>query len=75
MAIATLDQIKKAEELGYAHEPTPNRGSSFGQGYRRVWSLANGQWQTADVIGGLYRNHEKFDSLEDALQRPMKYVR
>lgn len=75
MAIATLDQIELAEKLGYKHDSGPIRGSSFGKEMRRVWPLSNGHWQTADVIGGMYRNHETFEKLTEALQRPLKYVR
>jgi len=49
---------------------------------RRVWSVASHgsgdpsvssvweMWQTADIIGGSYRNHQKFTSLKEALERP-----
>ena len=70
-----LNLKEYAESLGYT--PTePTSGSSvenggnytFNKGNVSVWRIRDG-WQTAQLISSHYKNHKKFDSLKDALNR------
>jgi hypothetical protein len=62
--------VDLAMNLNYEVTINNNRGASFQHGDRRVWAIREG-WQTADLIDGIYQNHEKFESLEDALRRDL----
>ena len=67
---ASDKDIKLAESLGYKHERSTNTGSSFQKDNRRIWSIRDG-WQPANIINSYYMQHAKFESLEDAINRPL----
>jgi hypothetical protein len=68
MAYASENDEIAARKLGYAVFRNAERGSSFVNGARHIWSTRIG-WQTADLIAGSYRHHAIFDTLSDALER------
>ena len=68
MAYATDRQVKTAASLGYTHDRSTEKGSSFTSGRRNIWAIREG-CQTADLIKGYYRNHKKFKNLDDAIRR------
>jgi len=57
-----------AEKAGFEVIPHPKLTHTFQLGTRHVWSTFDA-WQTADLIDGRYCNHQKFNSLSDALNR------
>jgi hypothetical protein len=71
MAYATDKQVELAASLGYTHDRSAERGSSFTNGHRNIWATREG-WQTADLLKGHYRNHKKFRMLDDAIQREIE---
>jgi hypothetical protein len=62
--------VDLAMNLGYEALINNDRGARFYKGSRVIWAIREG-WQTADLIDGSYQNHEKFESLEDALRRDL----
>lgn len=74
MTYASPEEVKRAESLGYEWNTDTRRGCRFKQGVRHVWGTASG-WQTADLLPGekgvAFSNHQPFDSLADALRRPL----
>ncbi len=71
MAYSTSEQIELSESLGYTLDRCSRTGDHYNQGERNVWSCCDG-WQTADLVSGGYENHQMFERLEDALNRPLK---
>jgi hypothetical protein len=74
-ALDNAASVKLAENYGYSVEykieGTYRYANTFIKGKRRIWSLHNGKWQTSDLIKGMYTNHLKFPSLEEAFQREL----
>ena len=70
MAYAEANEELLARQLGYAINRSADKGSSFMKDDRRIWSTRLG-WQTADLNNGSYINHEIFNTLSDALKRPL----
>ena len=77
---ASQAECRMAIRLGYHPIPDKRRGRGwykFINGVRTVWqinSVDNNKimWQTADMFLGQYQDHEKFDTLAEALHRPIK---
>ena len=67
---APQEAIDLAMNLNYEVTISPKTGTSFERGPRRIWSTRNG-WTTADLIDGRFLNHLNFDSVIDALRRPV----
>ena len=72
----TEKEINNALNLGFKVTQCPNKGVSATRGTRRIWQVydtSHGQikpqWQTADLLGDMFKHHQKFDSFADALQR------
>jgi hypothetical protein len=70
MAYASEHEEEVALLRGYEVNRSADRGSSFRNGQRRIWSTRMG-WQTADLIAGQYQNHQIFSELPDALERKL----
>ena len=75
MPYASKEETQLAESLGYEHEWSQRRGSSFyktsdSHHARHIWGTERG-WQTADIIEGVYSDHEHFKNLTDALNRSL----
>jgi hypothetical protein len=54
----------------------PHNCVSFAKGNLHIWkfyeNMTNGynqKWQTAFIIDGYFRNHQSFDTIEEAMQR------
>jgi len=77
MPYADEGEVKLAESLGYTHETNTNRGSSFVNGTRHIWSIYNRRtyqtsWQTADLLDNYYGNHVDYKDLAKAIERPLE---
>jgi hypothetical protein len=66
---APEEAIDLAMNLNFTVTISPKDGTRFERGPRHIWGIRSG-WQTADVIDGMFTNHQKFDSVIDALRRP-----
>lgn len=64
------EAIDLAMNLGYTVTLSPKTGASLERAHRRIWQIRDG-WQTADNTGTKFINHQKFDSVIDALRRPV----
>ena len=71
MAYASNQEKYLAKLLGYKVSESVMWGTKFYKDRRRVWSTAEGRWQTSDLICGYYTDHQLFDDLRDALVRPL----
>jgi len=74
MPYASNEDIELAESLGYTVSRSVMYGHQFSKGMRRVWACYRCHrivWQTADEILQHYCNHQVFETLEDALNRPV----
>ena len=63
-------EVDFAINKGYIITLSPIEGESFKKGNRNIWRIYEG-YQTADLIEGLYKNHEIFYNVKDALNRPL----
>ncbi|MCG5512809.1 hypothetical protein [Ectothiorhodospira shaposhnikovii] len=74
MAYATKEERELAESLGFERETNVQFGDRFKKNERHVWfaTYAYVGWQTADLIDGRFCNHQKFRTLTEALNRPLR---
>jgi hypothetical protein len=64
------EAIDLAMNRNYTVTLCPRKGPSMKCGDRRIWGIREG-WQTADLVGARWRNHQVFDDIMDALRRPL----
>lgn len=71
MAYASNQMKFLAKLLGYEMQESVRYGTRFRKEHRRIWSTAEGNWQTADLVDKHYTNHQIYVGLGDALIRPL----
>lgn len=64
------ESISRAHQLGYSGGYDTRHGVRLQKGSRHIWYCWKG-WQTADKVGGYFINHQVFDELDDAVDRPI----
>lgn len=74
---ASRAECTLAIKFKYRPIPDVKRGRGwykFSLSNRMVWQIVSGggiMWQTADMIEGVYQNHQKFHTLAEAVHRPL----
>ncbi len=65
------EAIDLAMNLGYTVTLSPQKGARLERGPRHIWGIESG-WQTADMIDGVFKNHQKYpyEKIIDAIRRP-----